>query len=86
MYLSKYERMCYSKVVRTSSSEGCKLNKGKSEHTISLDGGPKIILIDKGRIIDEIPMSDFETRTIQTHQGEIISAMQETVTYYQAKK
>lgn len=71
--------------------------KGKPEHTpaspaslkqqsISLDGGPKIILVDKGRIIDEIPMSDFETRTIKTHQGEIISAMQETVKYYRAKK
>jgi hypothetical protein len=57
----------------------------RSHQTIRVDDGPKIILVDKGRIIDEIRLGDFDTRTIKTHQGQIMSCVMEAVTYYRGK-
>jgi hypothetical protein len=57
----------------------------RSHQTIRVDDGPKIILVDKGCIIDEIKLGDFDTRTIKTHQGQILSCVMEAVTYYRSK-
>jgi len=60
--------------------------KKETYQTIRIDDGPKLILVDKGRILDEIPLGEFDTRIIKTHQGEIISCVMEAVTYYRNKK
>ena len=53
--------------------------------SIRVDDGPKIILVDRGQIIDEIRLGDFDTRVIKTHQGQIVSCMLEATTYYRKK-
>lgn len=52
---------------------------------IRVDEGPKLILVDRGRILDEIKLSDFDTRIVKTHHGQILSCMTESTTYYRQK-
>ncbi|HEU4965198.1 MAG TPA: hypothetical protein VFV52_15325 [Bacilli bacterium] len=52
---------------------------------IRVDEGPKLILVDRGRILDEIRLNDFDTRIVKTHQGQILSCMMEATTYYRSK-
>ena len=46
---------------------------------------PKLVLIDRGRILDEIKLGEYDTRVIKTHQGQIVSVMTEATTYYRNK-
>lgn len=55
------------------------------QQLVRVDDGPKLILVDRGRILDEIKLGDFDTRVIKTHQGQIISVMTEATTYYRNK-
>jgi len=74
------------KAPQTPQTSASSLKQPPTSQSIRLDDGPKLILIDKGRVIDEIKLNDYDTRTIKTHQGEIISCLMEATTYYRKKK
>ena len=57
----------------------------RTYQSIRVDDGPKLILVDRGRVIDEIKLGKFDTRTIKTHQGHIQSVRLEETTYYTDK-
>ena len=69
--------------MKTTNSEA---SHRATYQTIRIDDGPKLILVDKGRILEEIRLNDFDTRTIKTHQGEIVSCVMEATTYYRNRK
>jgi hypothetical protein len=52
------------------------------QQLVRVDDGPKMILIDRGKILDEIKLGEFDTRVVKTHQGQIVSCMTEATTYY----
>lgn len=54
--------------------------------SVRVDDGPKLVLVDRGRIIDEIKLGEFDTRTVKTHHGQILSCVMEATTYYREKK
>ncbi|ASS74458.1 hypothetical protein CIG75_05275 [Tumebacillus algifaecis] len=62
------------------------LQKEPIYQSVRVDDGPKLVLVDRGRILDELKLGEFDTRTVKTHHGQILSCVMEATTYYREKK